>query len=482
MAKWELLIAARERKHLSQAEAARRINVGLATYQRWELGHRKPQPQHRRHLYEVLDISLEQQEQIFAQGLVEHLRPLGVSPISLLWGHAVEAKDGNPQAPVAVTMTSHLWSFVFMDHPTCSDKRASISQAIKEFDAMHANNKNYQITRREALCSLATRPLITLGLATPGQAVPATQYSQALAQCAASLEACWELRKSEDPGDRVLASRCATMYLPTLIAIACDTSQYRNEALDLATRYTLIKAFIARHSTNLVEAIQEGKQAIALSKETGDIPLQLYASESLAWSYLFARRYTLALTIMQETEALLRRAESLLKAQPFHLQIQSRTYSSLAIIQARNGLPLEHAVGKVMEIDPGDASVSFLDFKRSIMFLEMGAAYCYQGDQAKAMEWFEKRVDPETLDPRITQSELGRVETLNLMTLASLRGKNRDMERTLHWWMHGLQGSLLLRSEQRFAEALANYEFMEIAWPGEKRIASMRKYVVHWDT
>jgi transcriptional regulator with XRE-family HTH domain len=35
--KWEQLIRVRERLHLSQAEAAERANVGLTTYQRWEL-------------------------------------------------------------------------------------------------------------------------------------------------------------------------------------------------------------------------------------------------------------------------------------------------------------------------------------------------------------------------------------------------------------------------------------------------------------
>jgi tetratricopeptide (TPR) repeat protein len=331
------------------------------------------------------------------------------------------------------------------------------------------------------LCSLATLPLITLGLDTPGQIVSTAQYDQTIAQCAASLEACWELRKSDDTGDRFLAARCATMYIPSLTVIAHHASQHRSEALDLATRYTLVKAFIARHCTNLTEAVQEGRQALMLSKETGDVSLQMYAYESLAWSYLFAKNYPLALITMREAEALLLQAASLLRARPFYLQIQGRTYSSLAVMQARNGQSPERALGKVTENDPGNISTSFLDFKRSIMFLLVGAAYCYQGNQVKAMEWFEKRIDSETLEPGIAQSELGRVETLNLMTLNSLRGKHRDMEQTLYWWMHGVQGALSLHSEQRFAEALANYEFMEIAWPGERRIADMREYVVHWD-
>lgn len=61
---------------------------------------------------------------------------------------------------------------------------------------MNTRNKNYQITRREALCLLATLPTITLSLSTPGSALSSAQYGSALAQCAAGLEACWEMSKS----------------------------------------------------------------------------------------------------------------------------------------------------------------------------------------------------------------------------------------------------------------------------------------------
>jgi transcriptional regulator with XRE-family HTH domain len=62
MTKWDLLIAARERMHLSQGEAAERVNVGLVTYQRWEAGKAKPQPQHMRHLYAVFGSLLDPSE------------------------------------------------------------------------------------------------------------------------------------------------------------------------------------------------------------------------------------------------------------------------------------------------------------------------------------------------------------------------------------------------------------------------------------
>ncbi len=122
-----------------------------------------------------------------------------------------------------------------------------------------------------------------------------------------------------------------------------------------------------------------------------------------------------------------------------------------------------------------------MDFKQSILILEAGWTNYYQGDQPKAMEWLSKRIDPETLVPKIAQSELGRVETINVMTLSSLKTKDRDMEKTLHLWIHGMKGAIALQSEQRFNEALATYELMEVVWPDEKRVAELREHIVHWD-
>jgi len=53
MTRWDRLVAAREKLHLSQMEAAERVNVGIVTYQRWETGKAKPQPEHMRQIVEV---------------------------------------------------------------------------------------------------------------------------------------------------------------------------------------------------------------------------------------------------------------------------------------------------------------------------------------------------------------------------------------------------------------------------------------------
>src|SRR5947209_9244611 len=154
MAKWDQLIAAREHKHLSQAEAAEHANVSVVTYQRWETGKARPQPHHMRQLRKFFDCLFESDE------------PSCLSPLPALPSHEVSSEHtpvDELETFIATHLTAHLWSLAFKDAPSCYDKRRSIRQAIEEFDSMNTEDKNYQITRREALCSLATLPIITLG-------------------------------------------------------------------------------------------------------------------------------------------------------------------------------------------------------------------------------------------------------------------------------------------------------------------------------
>jgi len=149
-------------------------------------------------------------------------------------------------------------------------------------------------------------------------------------------------------------------------------------------------------------------------------------------------------------------------------------------MQAKNGQSPDVALGKALETNP-EESFAFMDAKRSSLLLEAGWTYCYAGNQTKALEILAKRVDPETLKPRLAQSAMGQVETINVMTLSSLRTKDRDMEKIIHFWRAGMEGAKTLQNEQRFNEALTNYELMEVVWPGERRITDLRDHIVHWE-
>ncbi len=478
MTRWEQLITARDEKHVSQVEAAELLNVGLGTYQRWESGKAKPQPQHMRRLYEVFQL-----EQGNERAAVEtsHTPTFSKNPLRELPIVAVQDELDEPQVFITTNMLARLWSLAFMDHPTHNEKRDAIQRTIKEFDAMNPTDKNYHITRREALYSLATLPMITLGLSLSGKTLSPTQYGSALAHCAASLEACFELSKSNEVDDLIMAFQSVSKYLSMLETIVQTSSQHRKDALHLAVQYALLKTILGRHCAGPTEAIQYAKNAVVLSKETEDISLQLSAYSKLAGTYFFDKKYVLAEKTAQEAEFLLHQYSRRSNASPLHACIYGGTYSTLALMQAKNGKPSDIALGKAVETDPGNENFAFMDFKRSSLLLDAGWVYCYQGNQGKAVETLEQRVDLETLSARIPQSELGRLETIHVMTLSSLRAKDRDMEKTIHLWVADIEGAKMLKSELIFNDAVTTYELMEIAWPDEVRIKDLRDHIVHWE-
>ncbi len=485
MAKWEQLVAAREQKHLSQWEAAEHVNVGVVTYQRWEAGKARPQPQHMRQLYAVFGTLLASEKEALARGMHSSEQQSFSSPLSTAStvGEVPTIVSGEhidePEAFIAAHLTPALWSLAFKDHLTCTEKQTKIRQCIKDFDSMNTDNKNYQITRREALCSLATLPIMTLGLTTAGRSVPTSQYGSAIAHCSASLEACWKLRESSFPSETALAFQCSSKYLSVLQVIMKDSPTYREAALDLATRYALVKTRLGWGCVGPTETVQYAKEAVELSKETGDISLQLSAYSKLAWTYLYLKKDGLALKTAQEADALLTRYVLSPSAQPLHPCILGGTYSTFALMQAKNGQAPDIALGKALETDPED-SYAFMTTTRSQLLLEAGWTHCYSGNQVQAMELLEMRVDPETLMPRLAQTPTLRVETINAMALSSLRTKDRDMEKTIHFWEAGIEGAKTLQNEQRFTEALTNYELMDAIWSGEPHIADLRDHIVHW--
>jgi hypothetical protein len=483
--------------------------VSVVTYRRWEQGKTQPQPYHRRQLRTLLEEKLGASDvplelQVFSEpspqeeesALLseqddpsESQQPSGASGVSIpppppttsiLSADTNVAETDEPQAFITTNMTTHLWSLAFADHPTCNDKRNAIRQALKEFDIVGTTNKNYQITRREALCSLATLPLMTLGLTTPGKIVQSTQYGSALAHCAASVEACWELYRSSDAGDAALAFQCASKYVSLLYMISKDSSHHREEALALATQYALLKTLLGWNYAGPTASIHYARDAVLLSKETGDISLQLSAYNKLANTYFHDKKYTLALASAQEAEALLQQYGRLSNAEPLYPSLQGGIYSTLALMQVKNGKSPDVAVGKATAIDPGDEIYAGMDFTRSGMLLSSGWIYCYQGNQTKAREILEKRIDPQTFAPRIAQSEMGRVETLNVLALSSLKTKDRDREQTLHFWTAAIEGAKALQSEYNFTEAVTTYEHMAVVWPGEPRIAELQDLIIHW--
>lgn len=484
MSKWEQLIAAREQLHLSQLEVAEHLGIGVATYQRWESGRRKPQPRHMRGLCEFFGIELDsgdaetrQEDQLTAMCPQEEAEMYA----DLCLPVPEDGKRVGVHALLMTHLTARLWSLALSAHTTCDEKRTAIRRAIEEFDSMNSTNENYQITRREAIGTLATLPLVTFGLLLPGQEPVAVRQADMLARCAASVEACWQLYEHGGASELLLGFQCTSRYLPALEEICQTSSVHRQEAQRLATQYALIRVLFGLHCASTQDTVQYAQEALALSQETGDLALQLSAYQKLAWTYWHDQDKEEALTIAQQAQAVLERSLQQANGEPLPDSIRGGVYSALAMMQACNGLPFDIALGRAMERDPGTEVHAYLDYTRATMFLNAGWTYSSQDNYAQTMQMLEVRLDPQTLVPRMPGvSEIGQVETTNLMAFTSLRAKDRDMERTIYLWQAAVEGAKSLQSELLFAQTVTTYEHLSMVWPGEARVQALRDQLVHW--
>lgn len=484
MNRWEQLIAAREGQRWSQEEAAERLEVDVATYRRWEAARCKPRPQHLRTLCELFDPQLASSAQEVwpkPARIEKTAETHAVDDESRLSALLVSADGHEPTALLATYLTAHLWSLALSVHATAEEKRALIRRAIEECDSLHAGHAHYQVTRREAVATLATLPLVTFGLTLPGKEVASARYRELLAHSVASLEACWELYTHGEAGDLLLGFQCTSRYQDVLARIGRISVRHREEAVRLATQCALLKTVFGWHCAGAAPTIQYARQALALSQETGDLPLQLSAYTKLAWTFAYEKNDRQALATAQEAQETLERFEGQMGgAVPPGLR--GGVYSTLAVAQARNGLAPDDALAMSMQHDPGAEVQAYLDFTRATMFLNAGWVYYARGDHAQTMQMLEKCLDPETCAPRLPEvTTVGQVETIHLMALSSLQARDRDLERTIHFWQAAAEGATRVCSAYHFALASTIYEHMTVIWPGEARVRALRDHLVQWE-
>src|SRR5579859_778576 len=225
------LKAVREAKSLSQAEVAKMVGVPTNTYQRWEAEGMMPQPEYRRKLCKVHNASLEE------LGLIPGKNDTPFVKIEL---KDVSEYREEQNEYLQSDLRSRLLSIV--DAGTCDDQRKEFEQIMEQFDAMNTENQDYQMTRRQAVISLATFPFAPPINLEKRERVASSHYELFLKECGASLTACEELARSSDPDDLDLAFRCVCRYLVELKVI-CNTSlRYRTQALELAAHYAILKS------------------------------------------------------------------------------------------------------------------------------------------------------------------------------------------------------------------------------------------------
>lgn len=499
-----------EELDLVVAEALDRFPDAPVTgaYGRWERGIRKPKPYYQEKLYIIYGKSASQ----LCLAPLENEHDLSAVPTSSS-ENMVQSEDKEPIIQISqrsnaetdppqeqenitfipeermiivsleaakISMSEALWTLAFLRDLNYEEKRGAIRQAVKKFDAMNTDDKGYPETRREAIRSLARLAFVTLGLSIPNNTIKPERYGDALTYCAAALEGCEELYWSDDPEDVQQAFLYTSMYLPILKMIAKASATYRGEALGLATRYALLKAKLGWECTGMTETLSYAKEAVALSKETGDTLLQLSAYIKLAWGYFYDQKYHLAWATIQEGESILRRYQQMSNMPALPSSVIGSFYSAYAITQTKNGQSPDRALGIALDSAPSTHPVAFMDFSRHAQLKEAAQICYYNGDQEQAMIHLEKKIDPETLVPRIPQSEVGRINTIHILLLSMLKSQERDIDKIIHHWKEGMQGAKAAKSEGSFRKFAAIYEAMEFAWPGEQRVLKSREHIVHW--
>ncbi len=450
-----LLAQARSRKGWTLDQAAKAVGTSAVTFSRWEKGNQKPYGYNLEKLCSVFHLSSE------ALGLGEdHTNFLTLSP----------------SHPVNGDLTLDLLAVAFVPQSHFDGVQRRITTILEEYDAMSMFDVPEEMNRRDALVRLACLPFI----ASLGPGISNARAEDVITQCAASIAACWELSKSSYEGDLHKSFGTASQFIPTLISIAENSSRYRKEALLLVAQCNLLKTVLGWHLQGVREASVYAQDAIKYAQEVNEYSLQITAMDYLCWALYYDHRSKQAEKTAMSALALIHQYESQLPP-----LLCSGVYSTCAVMQARNGEKASKTfdlAGQffVTSLRREPLKYIYMDYTQSALFLNEGMIEYFAGEQPKAMSAFVQIIDPEQLTTKVQIPGRSKVETLNFMALSSLKKKEKDREETLHYWEAAIRGAVALQSEQRFNEAVAIYDMMDIIWPKDPRINEMRELVNHW--
>ena len=454
----EKLISARIKKHWTQPQAAEAIGCDVTALSRWEKGKSAP------HAYNI-------QKMCDIYGCTSYELGLDASEAKS------EQEDAQPsqdlQSMIGIDLTMRLMSLVFLPHRHYKIKQDEITRLIQE-DTM----KNGDVlTRREALRRVATLPLMSLGLGTtiaPQQHAP----EEVINQCAAGITSCWYLSKGSDESDLHLAFKGASAYLPALKQVMHASSKHRKDAASLAGQSALLKTVLGWNLEGLRAASVYANEATTFAQEAGDIALQITSLDFLAWIYYYSNQTVQADQVSGQAMLLMKQ-----HAPSLSPLLRSRVYGTRALIQAKNGKNDAGLLGRASEhffsgVEAPD--LLYLDYDEASLIQADAMSRYHAGDHTSAMTSFSRMIDMDTLSAKVPQSERTRVETLNVLTMSSLKRKDKDLEETARYWKAAIVGARTLQSELRFNEALTAYQVIDALWSGEPRVKELRDFVAHW--
>lgn len=350
-----------------------------------------------------------------------------------------------------------------------------LHQEILMFDAEAPDTQSpahtfYRFSRRQALVSLAALPLTltTSGINSVGNGRDsvdaATEFY--LSRCAASLTACWHLLRGSDLAalDQILSN-----YLLGLQRIARQESKYQQAAAQLASQGHRICGIIALHRNKISARERHCKQALHYSEISADPSSKVSALVSLASTYFYNFDPARAASVYEHAF----RLES--KMSPLQ---RARLYAELSVVYGQLGREQDaiRSAGRAEELYPDnpeqDSAFLYAEFTPASLILEQGLAYTalaetypdrgYQQNAQIIFSRTEKTTDPPD---RI------RYEIINHQARAAVL--LNDLEAFEMHVVHGMDGIVLLGSEQRRKEMNAALKLADKRWPHERRFREL---------
>lgn len=459
---------ARQRHHLTLAQAAERLQVDINTLWRWEGGKTSPRAYNVIELCKLYNLSaIELDLEEFCDSNIHASSNLVLSDDSRKQTFGTLLRED-------LTLALQEIVFAWPSYDKCYRKlQAQIQQTIEDFCAMKHSDDLF-MTRREALRRLAFLPVQLCGLSA-FRGVLSRTYEEILTQCAAGIAACEELSSE---GDLSTSFSLLATYLPTLTTIVWENAVHRQSAAALATQCLLAQTILATHLEGYPQALSYAKQAVTYSEATNDVILRITALGRLAWVYSSNNQRKIALESAFQMQELFQQNKA---------KYSSNIQSYVSGVVAKN-LALNKKREEAQKYLQQAHEAFFTPFSEEAsikhdlanFLVDDGVTHLFLAQPEAALNTFTRIIHPEKLTSHIPLSRRFRPEVLNNLTLALLKIPQKDMEQIIFCWQAGLQEAQALRSEQRFEESVQLQELMEIVWPGEKRITELRDLTVHW--
>ena len=354
------------------------------------------------------------------------------------------------------------------DHATsCERLQSTIDKEIERFDFMKQQHPTDELilSRRDALVMIAGLPLSLL-LKVQQEPMTALFADDFLAQCAASITACWHLMRGSQLSvvEEVLSS-----YLPMLTNLVQASSKYRKAAASLATQGYRLNGILALHRNNFRARDVCFQQAVQYSEIAENPSLQVSALISLAYHNQDPRKAT---QIYQRGLIYKNEISSLLL---------SRLYVELAVVYAQQGQEQEalRYLSLAQEVYPehpeADPSFLYAEFSLSSMVLEKGLTLLALGQHYPhgryPQQAWEMFTQIETPRPVLLVPERTRLEIINYQAKTALTLS--DLDEFCDYLEKGAMGAKALGSEKRRGEAIEVYKEARSIWPNEPRVKEL---------